>query len=226
MATHDKFPAASVARRGPASCLWPPLCGVAFAAALLTIAGSAAVRSAPSVPPSDRAAEAPVCDVVFSPTHGAGALQATLAREIRRARDTLAIALYSGMTAALAREVAEASNRCRVRIIADEDALVADPDVCEGGAPRWLEILSRAGVAVRVMKIAFPSGESRPAFHHKFAVVDGRTVLTGSYNWSARGDGLNYENLVVIRDRDLAGRFADEFGRLWSRAAAPKRKGD
>jgi phosphatidylserine/phosphatidylglycerophosphate/cardiolipin synthase-like enzyme len=165
-------------------------------------------------------------EVVFSPTQGAGALRNLLAREIRGARAALDIALYTGMTAETAREVARSARTCRVRLLVDPGALKPDRDGDdpgdrpEDGTPRWRGILAGAGAAVQVMPM--PAGRAskteRPAFHHKFAVIDGATVITGSYNWSARGDGENYENLVVIRDRTLAGRFAEEFERLWAAA--------
>jgi phosphatidylserine/phosphatidylglycerophosphate/cardiolipin synthase-like enzyme len=91
--------------------------------------------------------------------------------------------------------------------------------------PRWHRILTEAGVPVRVMPSAGTGNGDRPVFHHKFAVVDAGTVITGSYNWSARGDGANYENLVVIRDAALAGRFAEEFERLWAAAAVASPQG-
>jgi hypothetical protein len=49
--------------------------------------------------------------------------------------------------------------------------------------------------------------------HHKFAVFDGHTVITGSYNWyeaSVQSD----EVLVVIRDRGIANEFIEESVRL------------
>ena len=49
--------------------------------------------------------------------------------------------------------------------------------------------------------------------HHKFAVFDGHTVITGSYNWyeaSVQSD----EVLVVIRDRGITNEFIEESVRL------------
>ena len=40
--------------------------------------------------------------------------------------------------------------------------------------------------------------------HDKVAIVDGMTVATGSYNYSASADGRNAENLLVIHDLALA----------------------
>jgi phosphatidylserine/phosphatidylglycerophosphate/cardiolipin synthase-like enzyme len=47
-------------------------------------------------------------------------------------------------------------------------------------------------------------------------VVDGQTILTGSYNWTRSAETRNEENLVVLDDPFLAGRFAEEFERIWN----------
>jgi phosphatidylserine/phosphatidylglycerophosphate/cardiolipin synthase-like enzyme len=170
-------------------------------------------------------------EVFFSPTQGPGTLRNRLAQEIRDARRTIDVALYTGMTAETARVVAaRASSGCRVRILVDADALACDAegkaraDDPENG-PRWHLILSEAGVPLRVMTPVATGGGERPAFHHKFAVIDAGTVLTGSWNWSAKGDGANYENLVVIRDAPFARRFEEEFERLWAQAGTEAASG-
>jgi phosphatidylserine/phosphatidylglycerophosphate/cardiolipin synthase-like enzyme len=59
--------------------------------------------------------------------------------------------------------------------------------------------------------------DGNPALmHHKFMVVDGGLVLTGSYNWSTAAEDRNDENIVIIRDRHVAEAFTQEFNRLWS----------
>lgn len=55
--------------------------------------------------------------------------------------------------------------------------------------------------------------------HHKFAVLDGQTVLTGSYNWTDSGLRDNDENLLVIASQRGAAEFANEFRRLQQTAA-------
>ena len=49
--------------------------------------------------------------------------------------------------------------------------------------------------------------------HHKCAVFDGHTVITGSYNWY-EASVYSDEVLAVIRDRRIAGKFIDEANRL------------
>ena len=51
--------------------------------------------------------------------------------------------------------------------------------------------------------------------HHKFCILDGRDVLTGSYNWTNKAARSNEENLVLTTgDPELAHSFLREFRRL------------
>lgn len=51
--------------------------------------------------------------------------------------------------------------------------------------------------------------------HHKFCVLDGRDVVTGSYNWTNKAARENQENVVLTTgDPELAQRFTQEFRRL------------
>jgi len=51
--------------------------------------------------------------------------------------------------------------------------------------------------------------------HHKYAVIDGRTVLTGSFNWSPSAAFQNDETLIRIDSPLLAAHFEAESDRLW-----------
>lgn len=58
--------------------------------------------------------------------------------------------------------------------------------------------------------------------HHKFCILDGRDVLTGSYNWTHRAAHHNEENLVLTTgDPELARHFLREFARLTGQPDAP-----
>jgi phosphatidylserine/phosphatidylglycerophosphate/cardiolipin synthase-like enzyme len=51
--------------------------------------------------------------------------------------------------------------------------------------------------------------------HHKLAVIDNRTVITGSFNWSPSAAHQNDEVLLVIDSPLLAAHFTQEVDRLW-----------
>jgi len=48
-------------------------------------------------------------------------------------------------------------------------------------------------------------------FNHKFAVIDGRDVVTGSFNWTVNAERQNRENLVVLDCPELAQAFSAEW---------------
>nr|WP_259736881.1 phospholipase D-like domain-containing protein [Synechococcus sp. CS-1329] len=54
--------------------------------------------------------------------------------------------------------------------------------------------------------------------HHKFAVVDGQTVITGSFNWSPSAAHSNDETLMILESPQLAAHFTREQDRMWQGA--------
>lgn len=48
--------------------------------------------------------------------------------------------------------------------------------------------------------------------HNKVLIIDGFTVLTGSFNYTASANSRNSENLVTIHDKAIAARFTNDFG--------------
>lgn len=59
--------------------------------------------------------------------------------------------------------------------------------------------------------------DNNPKFmHHKVFIIDNSTVITGSYNPTSAGDKKNDENVIVIHDKKVAGKFLEEFDYLIS----------
>ena len=55
--------------------------------------------------------------------------------------------------------------------------------------------------------------------HHKSAVVNGDTLVTGSYNWSTYAETKNLENLMIVsgpEDHTLITDFQAEFEAMWN----------
>ncbi len=61
--------------------------------------------------------------------------------------------------------------------------------------------------------------------HHKFAILDQRMALAGSYNWTLESEEQNYESLPLIREPELVEIFQQEFEALWTAAAEPPSRG-
>nr|WP_228042655.1 MULTISPECIES: DUF655 domain-containing protein [unclassified Tychonema] len=73
----------------------------------------------------------------------------------------------------------------------------------------WRKPLTTVGVPL------LPMGDR---LHHKFGVIDGNTVLTGSHNWSEAANHGNDETLLAIESPTVAAHFEREFDRLYKGA--------
>jgi phosphatidylserine/phosphatidylglycerophosphate/cardiolipin synthase-like enzyme len=58
-------------------------------------------------------------------------------------------------------------------------------------------------------------------FHHKVIIVDGGTVVTGSFNFSNNAAEDNDENVLIIHNTDIAALYEAEFNRRLAEAQAP-----
>ncbi|MCC3527366.1 MAG: DUF655 domain-containing protein [Microcoleus sp. PH2017_22_RUC_O_B] len=73
----------------------------------------------------------------------------------------------------------------------------------------WKKPLTAVGVP------QLPTGDR---LHHKFGVIDGNTVLTGSHNWSEAANHGNDETLLAIDSPTVGAHFEREFDRLYKGA--------
>lgn len=49
--------------------------------------------------------------------------------------------------------------------------------------------------------------------HHKVIIIDNRTVITGSYNYSANAEYRNDENILIVRSPAIAELYTKEMNR-------------
>jgi len=143
-------------------------------------------------------AEAMQAHAAFSPGDQCRSLIIGQLRGARRQADLCVFTLSDDRISA---EVLAAHRRgVAVRLITDGDkAFDAGSDV---------HALQRAGVPVAV--------DISPAhMHHKFALLDGRWLLNGSYNWTRSASEHNEENLVLCNHPALLAQFSAAFEQLW-----------
>jgi phosphatidylserine/phosphatidylglycerophosphate/cardiolipin synthase-like enzyme len=69
-----------------------------------------------------------------------------------------------------------------------------------------------------ITTVGIPQLPPGDLLHHKFGVVDGKIVITGSENWSEAANRSNDENLLVIDNPTVAAHFQREFHRLYNGA--------
>lgn len=70
--------------------------------------------------------------------------------------------------------------------------------------------------AQQLATIGVPTLPTGDLLHHKFAIIDRHTVITGSHNWSNAANYSNDETLLVIQNNStVAAHFDREFARLY-----------
>lgn len=57
--------------------------------------------------------------------------------------------------------------------------------------------------------------------HSKVMVIDNRLVITGSFNYSARAESRNIENVIMIGRPDVALTYQKHFNQHWAHVTAP-----
>lgn len=149
-------------------------------------------------------------EVAFSPK---GESLELIVQEIDGAKDSILVAAYSFTSKPIAQALLAAHKRgVRVLVVADKKS--------NGGKARYsaATFLANQGMTVRL-------NGSYAIFHHKFMVIDGTTLQTGSFNYSAAANNKNAENVLVLRGVPaIASTYTTEWKRLWDEAEplAPK----
>ncbi|TMW60160.1 hypothetical protein Poli38472_000202 [Pythium oligandrum] len=122
-------------------------------------------------------------------------------RYLRSAKKTMDICVFTITSDEIAEEVLAAHKRgVRVRVITDDGQ--------SKGVGSDIQKFVDAGIPVR-------DDNARTYMHHKFCVIDGRTLLNGSFNWSRQAIVGNAENLVVHANGPIVRHFKDYYEKLW-----------
>lgn len=129
-------------------------------------------------------------EVYFSPKGGA---TEAVVSALGNAEKSIHVQAYSFTSAPIAKALVEAHKRgVAVNVILDKSQKTEKYSSAD--------FLAHAGIAVLI--------DSKHAIaHNKIMIVDGKTVITGSFNFSKAAEESNAENLLVISDMDLAARY-------------------
>jgi phosphatidylserine/phosphatidylglycerophosphate/cardiolipin synthase-like enzyme len=142
-------------------------------------------------------------EVYFSPNGGA-------ARAVARAVEGAKKSVHAAVFCFTEREIAQALLAAHRRGV--DVKVVLGKEEKENEFSK-LNYLLKGGIDVRI--------DSRSGLmHDKFAVVDTRIVITGSFNWTASAETMNRENLLVLDDEGLAKKYEKEFWKIW-KASGP-----
>lgn len=152
-----------------------------------------------------------VVQACFSPQ---GKCSSYIIRELEQAKKEILVAIYAFTSDELANAIVQARKRgVSIQVIVDREF-----DAANGRSKgKFLEaqnILLRRVAGLKAGTLEKEAG----LMHQKFAVIDRRLVLTGSYNWTHSAETLNDENLLLFRDAGpLAEEYRKAFFRVWER---------
>ncbi|BAH77109.1 phospholipase D family protein [Solidesulfovibrio magneticus] len=132
--------------------------------------------------------------VYFSPRGGA---QDALVATIGQAKDSILVQAYSFTSASIAKALVDATKR-GVKIEA---------------------ILDKSQRSERYTGATFLKNEGIPVYiddkhaiaHNKVMILDGSIVVTGSFNFTKAAEEKNAENLLIIRDMEMAKIYMDNW---------------
>ncbi len=141
-----------------------------------------------------------------NPANHRGGLDEKLVALMDRAQTSLDVADYDFDLPNVADAMVRAKARgVTVRMVTDSDTLNDEKN----------EEIQAAFRKLRGARIPIVDDKRGPIMHHKFTVVDGEWVSTGSWNYTI-GDTYRLNNhMIVIRSRELAANYTGEFQKMF-----------
>jgi phosphatidylserine/phosphatidylglycerophosphate/cardiolipin synthase-like enzyme len=145
-----------------------------------------------------------------------------LASTLAEARQRVDLALFVFSAQSLTEVIAELQGRgVAIRLLADP-GFASRPfsevlDLLGASLPDRNCLLEAGNKPLQtpLEGVGIPRLAGGDKLHHKLAVIDNRTVITGSFNWSPSAAHQNDEVLLVIDSPLLAAHFTREMDRLW-----------
>ena len=128
--------------------------------------------------------------VYFSPK---GGCTEAIIKELDRSKTSVLVQAYSFTSAPIAKALLNAHKRgVKVEVILDKSQRTQKYSSAD--------FLANSGIPTKVDVV-------HAIAHNKVMVIDGETVITGSFNFTRAAEEKNAENLLVIRDKALASKY-------------------
>jgi phosphatidylserine/phosphatidylglycerophosphate/cardiolipin synthase-like enzyme len=177
---------------------------------LCPLVGCAPLPPAPSPPPVAKPPAATEDDIAvfFSPKGGA---MAAIIGEINRAERSVDVNAYLITSRAIVDALEAAQGRgVQVRIVLDKNNL--------GGMYSASALFAKSALAV------WRDGQHKDE-HNKVILIDGHTIITGSFNFTDPSEEKNAENLLIIRNKPkLFAAYLADFEAHLGHSEGPKRR--
>ncbi|MCY2927499.1 MAG: phospholipase D family protein, partial [Planctomycetota bacterium] len=113
------------------------------------------------------------------------------------AKQTVYVQAYSFTSAPIAKALVDAHKRSvKVLVILDKSQRTEKYSSAD--------FVAHAGIPVQI-------DAAHAIAHNKIVIIDGETVITGSFNFTKGAEEKNAENLLVIRSKDLAAKYLENW---------------
>ena len=138
--------------------------------------------------------------VLFSPKDK---IKESILGELEAVTSALDLSIHEISSADMAQALVKArERRVKVRIITDSKQSKMKSS--------QITSLINKGIIVKVLK-----GKEKGGMNHRFAILDGKKVITGSFDWSEISEKWNYENILITSEQGVVASYQREFERLW-----------
>lgn len=125
---------------------------------------------------------------------------------IGSARRQVLVQAYSFTSPEIIKALADAKKRgVDVRAVLDKS------NFCKAGNADCQNKGTVAADTLAISKVPVLVDRAHAIAHNKVMVIDGERVITGSFNFTRSAQERNAENLLVLRDRELARRYAENW---------------
>ena len=140
-------------------------------------------------------------EIYFSPN---GDTANRIIKAIDSSNSTIDLAIFDLTSQDIKQAFDRAKNKgVKIRIIADSRQAKGEHSVIQSLLDKGFNICIR-------------HGRGRGIMHNKFAIFDGKLMITGSYNWTYNAEHNNYENAIFISDPETINKYQQEFSRIWA----------
>lgn len=138
--------------------------------------------------------------VYFSPD---GGCTEAIINQLSKAKNNIDIMMYSFTSRPIAQELVKAKERgVKIRILLDKHQAIQKYSKGRYFLNKGIPVKYDTGAGL---------------MHNKVAIIDGKVLITGSFNWTAQAEKYNSENLLIINDQSLIKKYQEKFEELWER---------
>ncbi len=161
-------------------------------------AKSSASQNTDSIPSQVSKAQLPTDqETCFSPDEPCAE---KLENFISSARKSIQLAIYDINLENIVKLLIKKSEHVQVQIIVDKFQ--------SKGTRSKVSTLFEAGLNMRY-------GKQKGIMHNKFIIVDGKMLVTGSFNFTNHASVANQENQVYLAHSDIVNRYEERFTKMW-----------